>query len=75
MLFSELKEKDVINIKTCKKIGRVCNLEFDMCTGQICKLIVPGHSTFCNLFSCEPEVIICYKDIKQIGPDIILVDL
>lgn len=27
MLFSELKCKDVINIRDCKKLGRVCNLD------------------------------------------------
>ena len=29
MLYSELKNKDVINVKDCRKLGRVCDLEFD----------------------------------------------
>lgn len=29
MLFSELKCKDVINVRDCKKLGHVCDLEFD----------------------------------------------
>ena len=41
MLFSELKCKDVINIKDCRKLGRVCDLEFDPCSGCICKIMVP----------------------------------
>ena len=40
MLFSELKCKDVINVKNCKKLGRVCDLEFDQCSGCICKIMV-----------------------------------
>ena len=56
MLFSELKCKDVINVRDCKKLGHVCDLEFDECSGCICKIMV-------------------YKDIRQIGPDIILVDI
>ena len=39
MLFSELKCKDVINIRDCKKLGHVCDLEFDECSGCICKIM------------------------------------
>ena len=42
MLYSEFKSKDVININNCKKLGRVCDLEFDPCSGCICKIMVPG---------------------------------
>ena len=66
MLFSELKCKDVINLKDCRKLGRICDLEFDKCSGQICKVIIPSGNRFLN--------ILC-QDIKQIGPDIIIVDL
>ena len=62
MLFSELKCKDVINVRDCKKLGHVCDLEFDECSGCICKIMVPN-------------IVIPYKDIRQIGPDIILVDI
>ena len=44
MLFSELRNKDVINIKDCKKLGRVCDLEFDPCSGCICKIMVDRKS-------------------------------
>ena len=66
MLFSCFQKKEVINIRNCQKIGNVVDMEFDECTGQI-------H--FCRLFEGSSDIIICYKDIKQIGPDIILVDL
>ena len=39
MRFSELKSKDVINLRDCKKLGRICDLEFDECSGKICKVI------------------------------------
>lgn len=75
MLFSELKCKDVINLKDCRKLGRISDLEFDQCSGQICKVIVScGHKIF-NAFNGEPDICIPYKDIKQIGPDIIIVDI
>lgn len=74
MLFSELKCKEVINIRDCKRLGKVCDFEFDHCTGCINKLIVPACGCFC-FFKNEPDIVICYNQIKQIGPDIILVDI
>lgn len=75
MLYSEFKAKDVINIKDCRKLGRVCDLEFDPCSGCICKIMVPGGNKLFGFLNCEPNLSIPFKDIKQIGPDIILVDI
>lgn len=75
MLFSELKCKEVINLKDCKCLGKIGDLEFDECTGQICKVIIPCSNKLSALFGSEPEYIIPYKNIKKIGPDIIIVDI
>ncbi len=75
MLFSELKCKDVINLRDCKKLGRISDLEFDECSGKICKVFIPCGNKFCNILSSEPDICISYRDIKQIGPDIIIVDI
>ena len=75
MLFSESKKKEVINLKNCERLGKVSDFEFDECTGQIFKLIIPGDNKWCGLFCNEPDYVICYKDIKKIGPDIIVVDI
>lgn len=75
MLFSELKKKEVINLKNCERLGRVSDFEFDECTGQICKLIISGENKWCSLFGNTPDYVIGYKDIKKIGPDIIVVDI
>ena len=75
MLFSELRCKDVINIRDCKKLGRVIDLEFEHCSGCICKIIVQREGRMLSILRCEADICIPYKDIKQIGPDIILVDI
>lgn len=75
MLYSDLKCKDVINVKDCKKLGRVCDIEFDPCTGCICKIFVPGSSRLLCFLNCEPQIGIPFKNICQIGPDIVLVDI
>lgn len=75
MLFSELKCKDVINLRDCRCIGRITDMEFHADTGCICKVFVPKCKKTLNLFAKEEFYEICFRDIKQIGPDIILVDL
>ncbi len=75
MLLSELKCKDVVSVKECRKLGRVCDLEFDPCSGCICKICVPGCGKVLGFLNCDPNISIPYKDIIQIGPDIILVDI
>lgn len=75
MKYSELKNKEVINIKDCKKLGRIIDLEFDECSGCIHKIVVPGNCKKYCFLPAGKEIEIAYKDIKQIGPDIILVDL
>lgn len=75
MLFSEFKSKEVINIKDCRRLGKVADFEFDHCTGQIKKIVVGGSCGLCHLFCSEQDIVICYNEICQIGPDIILVDI
>lgn len=75
MLFSDFKNKEVINIRDCKCLGKVCDLVFDECNGCICKIIICDYGKWFCLFKTDKETEICYKDIRQIGPDIILVDI
>ncbi len=73
MRMFDLRQKEVINECDCRRLGFVADLEFDICTGCIQAIIVPGPSKFCGIFGKEEEYIIPYPCIKQIGPDIILV--
>lgn len=77
MLFSELKSKEVVNLRDCRKMGHVTDFEFDECSGVIQKIIVPGigGKNWKCLFGCDTEYAIAYQDIKQIGPDVIMVDV
>ncbi len=75
MLFSEFRNKEVINIRDCRCLGRVTDFEFDECSGCICKVMIGESNKLVCLFKPDALVTIPYKDIRQIGPDIILVDL
>jgi len=75
MLYSEFQNKEVVNMCDCKKLGRVIDFEMNECQGQICSLHVAKVGKWCKFFSDEDDMVISYSDIKQIGPDIILVEV
>lgn len=75
MRICELKQKEVINVKDCRRLGYVGDVDFDICTGCMLALIVPGPGCFCGFLGREKEYIIPFCDICQIGDDIILVEV
>lgn len=75
MRICELKQKEVINANDCKRLGFVGDVDFDMCTGCLVAIIVPGPGCFCGFIGREKEYIIPFCDICQVGDDIILVDV
>ena len=71
--FEDLKCKEIINIKSGRKMGYADDIEFDTCTAKICKLIIYGRNRFFGLFGREDDYVICWSDIEIIGEDTILV--
>ena len=70
--FSELRYKEVIDIHTGKRLGYVCDAEFDETEGRLISLITPGKAKFFGLFGREDDYILPWKCIVRIGGDIIL---
>lgn len=75
MLFSELKQKEVISVKCCNKLGFVTDIEFDPCSGCIKKIFVSNKCRWFPNLLHEPECVICFKDVCQFGPDIVIVEV
>lgn len=74
MRICELKQKEVINIHTCRSLGCPLDVEFCCETARLKALIMPEPGKFCWCFSKENEYSIPWDCIRQIGEDIILVD-
>ncbi len=72
---SALQKKEVINISDGCRLGYVCDLEIDLCTGNICAIVVPGESRWLSLLGRCEDFVIPWCEIKKIGEDIILVDI
>ena len=75
MRLCELEDKSVINVVDGRSLGCVTDLQFDPKCGQIEALIVPGPGKCFGLFGREFELVIPWKCICQIGPDVVLVQI
>ncbi len=72
---TDMREKEVINLKDGCRLGAVCDVEFDTCSGNIISLIIYGKGKMFGLMGRCDDIKICWNDIKVIGDDIILVDM
>ena len=71
----ELKCREVINVRNCRRLGFVGDVDIDLETGCVIALIVPGPACFAGFLIREKEYVIPFCCIRQTGPDIILVDV
>ena len=74
MRMSELREKEVINICDGERLGNVCDVDFEIKTGRICNLIIPGPCKVLGILGRDQEYIISFEQIQRIGTDVILVE-
>lgn len=70
--FSELKQKEVINVADGRHLGKVCDLTFTFPEGKIIGFTVTG----CKGFKfTKQEVFLPIKCVVKIGEDAVLVSL
>ena len=67
--FGDLRRKEVINMRDGARLGCICDLEVDQCSGLIRSIVVPG------ILRSDEELVIPYDRISKIGDDVILVDV
>jgi YlmC/YmxH family sporulation protein len=72
--FSQLRDKDVINLCDATRIGYIGEIEFDSNTGQICSLILCRGGGVLG-FGREERVYLPWGKIECIGEDAILVKM
>jgi YlmC/YmxH family sporulation protein len=69
-----MREKEIINLRDGCRLGGVCDVEFDTCSGTIVSIVVYGRSKAFGFGGKCDDIKICWSDIKVIGDDTILVD-
>lgn len=70
VIFSQLKQKDVINLVDGKHLGRVCDITFTFPEGKVTGLTVTGSKGF--KFSRQ-EIFLPLGSVVKIGEDAVLV--
>lgn len=76
MTLSDLRQKEVINTRDGRSLGRVTDVEFCPCDGRITAIVVPGEFCFSALLRGERTgVTIPWEKICRIGDDVVLVDV
>ncbi len=69
----DLRNKEVICINNGCRLGNVCDVEICTESGQLTAIIIWGKSKCLGLLGREEDIRICWKDIKIIGDETILV--
>lgn len=72
ILFAELREKEIVNISDGKKLGHAIDVLFDIETGIIKGIVVPGERKFLKK---SEDIFISLEKLKKIGDDVVLVKL
>lgn len=70
--FTELKDKEIINVFDGKKLGRIIDILFDNTNGVVKGIVVPGEH---KLFRKNEDIFVPLAKLKKIGDDVILVSL
>lgn len=73
--FTELRNKEVINVLTGRLLGNICDMVFDLRRNSILGVVVPGSKSIFNFFKSCQEIFIPYSSICKIGEDVILVEV
>ena len=76
MTLTELRQKDVINTRDGRSLGKVMDIEFCLCDGKITAIVVPGEFRFGHILRGEKAgIVIPWEMICKIVDDVILVDV
>ena len=75
MRIYDLKDKEVINVCDCKRLGFVSDVVFEFPSGCIVAFVVPGPGHICGIFGRDSEYVIPFRCVRQIGRELILVEV
>lgn len=72
---SEIRNKEIINIKNGARLGYVDDIEFETETASVKSFIVYGRTHFFGLLGKEDDLIITCDEIEVVGVDTILISV
>jgi YlmC/YmxH family sporulation protein len=72
---SELRLKEVVNLRDGRRLGTITDLELDLTSGRVLALILPASSRWLGFFGRDHDVVIPWSQIRKFGQDTILVEI
>lgn len=72
--FSDLRQKEVINVLDGKRLGCVYDLVIEPEKGHITAIIVPCGNRITSFFKGAEDIVIPWSRIVKLGDDVILVE-
>lgn len=73
MSINELREKEVINICDGKRLGFICDVQLNVCTGCVVAIVVVYDNRLIG-FSKGSEIVIPWDKVQCFGKDAVLVN-
>lgn len=73
--FTELRNKEVINVLSGRLLGNINDIIIDLRRNCVLGFMVPGCKSFFHIFKPPQEIFIPYNKICKIGEDVILVEI
>lgn len=73
--FLELRCKEVVNVVDGRRLGHIVDVVFNLQTGCLSGMVVPGDKNFWNVFKNSMELFIPLSQIVKVGEDTVLVEL
>ena len=71
----DLRCREVINICDGCRLGFVNDVQINLSNGCVCALLVPGKAKWFGMFGRSGDWVIPWNCIRNIGDDIILVEV
>ncbi len=71
---TDLRKKEVINVKDGARLGTVCDAELDADSARLTAIVIYGRLRLLGLMGREDDIVIRWPDIRIIGDDTILVN-
>ena len=71
---SELRCKEIIDVRDGGRFGYVGDVAVDLDSGQVKALIVPGRLRLLGLLGREEDIVFPWTAVRRVGEDVILVE-
>ena len=69
----EMRNREVICLKDGSRLGVVCDVEIDTCTGKLASVVIYGKPKLWGLMGKEADMVIPWEEIQVFGEETILV--